>query len=144
MNCELCQKPDPETIVMLPIPRENGSLVTMGCVECAEKSTAYCKKHAHTHLGFEDGSTACVHCVEELIQTHTAQADEIRDQLMAGLPADQKEILDEDADVSANLTGSTRSIAVLRFVAAKAQRCDESINEVVRKVGEFGVGYILT
>jgi hypothetical protein len=55
-------------IVILPKRKPDGCLDTLSCLECARKSGIYCLRHNRPHLGFEDGSTACVLCVEEAVE----------------------------------------------------------------------------
>lgn len=66
-GCEICGE-DPRTLIILPIHQPNGSLITLACEECAEKSSAYCRVHHVPHQGFEDGTSACLLCIELDVQ----------------------------------------------------------------------------
>lgn len=68
MNCEICGK-DPEEYVILPKRQENGSLITMACVDCSRISGMYCLKHQTPHLGFVDDTSACRDCIEEKVHS---------------------------------------------------------------------------
>jgi hypothetical protein len=146
MNCDICKKLDPHLIVILPIHQPNGNLDTLACEECALKSKAYCKKHERPHLGFFDGTTACAWCIEEMVKEKTDQAEEIRNCLRALLPEDQLEALNDAAEMSAEVAQCTESVAVLRFLASKAKRTNETVDDVVYQITESGhssVDYIL-
>ena len=63
MRCELCGG-DPTDIALLPIQQPNGNLTTIACISCAEETGTYCLRHGRPHLGFEDGTHACIACIE--------------------------------------------------------------------------------
>ncbi len=134
MKCELCKKPNPKLIVLLPLRQSNGNLDTMACEECAKKSIAYCKKHQRPHIGFIDGTTACPWCVEELVTANTDKAANIYRSLQVGLPPEQVDDLEELAELGAQVAGCSDSIAILRLVASKALRTNQKVEEVVRTV----------
>jgi len=68
MRCEICRK-DPETIVLLPLKQPDGRYNTFACMECSLESGHYCGKHDRPNLGFEDGTSACIKCVEEIVES---------------------------------------------------------------------------
>lgn len=136
MKCDICEKPDPQMIVILPLRQADGKLDTLACEECARKSKAYCKKHLRPHQGFMDGSTACLWCIEELVQANKDSAVDIRDRLWEALPSHEVEDLNDAAEISADVTDSSESVAILRFIASKAKRSNQGIGEVIYEITE--------
>lgn len=67
MRCEICGQ-DPEMIVLLPKRQPDGRLNTLACESCSKESGMYCQKHQRPHLGFEDETTACISCIEEMLE----------------------------------------------------------------------------
>ncbi len=144
MKCDICKKPNPELLIILPIHQADGRLDTIACEKCAKESKAYCKKHRRPHQGFIDGTTACLQCIEELVKVNKDDATSIRDRVREALPRDQVEDLNDAAEISAEVTGSSESIAVLRFIASKAMRSNQTIEEVINEITEsHSVDYIL-
>ena len=145
MKCELCGK-DPRVIVILPRRQANGKLDTLACEACAKKSGAYCKKHDRPHVGFMDGTTACIYCIEELVKANESKAVGIYSRLRDGLSSDQLEYLGDAAETSSEVMRCSASVAVLRFIASKALRTNQTIDEVIFQVtesGRYSVDYIL-
>ncbi len=136
MNCDICGKQDLKWIVILPIHQSDGKLDTVACDGCARRSKAYCNKHWRTHQGFMDGSTACIYCVEELVKAHKDSAEVVRNRLVEALPPDEAEKLYNAATISAGIMDSIVSVAVLRFIASKAFRSNQSLEEVTREIVE--------
>jgi len=146
MNCDLCKKPDPKFLVILPLRQTDGKLDTLVCEDCAKKSKAYYQKHERPHLGFMDGSTACIYCVEELVEANKDNAIEIRDRVRATLPMDQLEELDDTAECAAEISKCSKSVAILRFIASKAMRSHQTVEKVIYQITKSGlhdVSYIL-
>lgn len=67
MKCEMCGR-DPDLIVLLPKKQPGGNLVTLACEGCSNKSGMYCQKHGQPHIGFEDETTACMRCIEDIVR----------------------------------------------------------------------------
>lgn len=136
MKCELCKKKDPKTMYILPLHQKDGKLDTMACEGCAKKSTAYCLKHDRIHQGYMDGTTACLSCVNELVQSEREIYGEwqIFQDIMVALDKNDAAQLDELADISASIVGDDRAMALLRFLASKACRNGLKVEEVTRRV----------
>ena len=135
-KCEICGQADPRIMFILPLLRANGNLNTMACEGCAKKSSAYCLKHDCQHTGFIDGSTACLRCIQELVESKKDEAPNIRDRLRQGLAPDQAEDLDDAAGLSAELNGSSESVAILRFLASKAMRTNQTVEDIIHLIAE--------
>ena len=56
-------------MVILPVrgKRFNIRPITVACQECSLTSERYCNIHMTPHMFYEDETTACVDCVEELV-----------------------------------------------------------------------------
>ena len=76
MNCEKCEK-DANLLVILPLHRPDGCLNTIACLECAKKSGVYCLKHKKPHLGFDDGTTVCIYCIEAEVEQHRVELTDL-------------------------------------------------------------------
>ncbi len=133
MKCELCGK-DPIKLLLLPLHQPDGKLCTFTCEECARKSSAFCCKHNKIHQGFSDGSTACLSCVEELVQTRKEYALRIWASILPLLPSFEKEWLQEACELSSLVTNDGEEIAILRFIACKALRSNCSVEDVLTDI----------
>jgi len=133
MTCELCGK-DPNVVMLLPLHQPDGKLCIMVCEECGKASSAYCTDHETIHQGFMDGSTACIPCIEKLVSEHSHQAEEMYSALKRGLPELLWDVLDEVAEVSSDLTSSPKEISILRFLATKAKRSGEPVEDILAHV----------
>jgi len=134
MKCELCGKDIGDIIVSLPLKRADGSLNTLACLKCAENSSVYCKKHGRPHLGFIDKTTACMHCIEEMVVENRNKEINIWDDLRRKLPTEEFERLLEWATISSSITGNSRKTCILRAIATKAKGSNQSIEEVLGKI----------
>ena len=149
MKCEICGKPDPKLLIILPLHQADGRLDTIVCEECARKSKAYCLRHQRPHLGFMDGSTACIHCIEELVRDNMDVKSEIMDRVCDALPRDQAADLVEAAEAVSSVMRCSESQSILRFVATKAMRSFKAIGSVIEEIervsksGRNGVNYLL-
>jgi len=130
MTCEECGK-ETNRLVILPLKSANGNLNKIVCLDCAKKSPAYCKKHQSPHLGFMDGSTACVKCIEALVESEMPTAESTLNFLKANLPPKEFENLLEWADQP--LVGPQET-CVLRFLATKALRSNKTVSDVLWKI----------
>jgi hypothetical protein len=144
MKCELCGNDIGEIPVSLPLKKADGSISTMACLKCAEKSPAYCKKHERPHLGFFDDTTACIYCIEEMVTENRKKEVSIANDLRQKLPPKEFMRLLEWANESSFVTGSSGETCILRAIATKAKRSSQSIKEVLEKIIETkSIEYIL-
>ena len=135
MKCELCGRTSDDTLVILPIKKADGCLNTIACLECAESSSAYCKRHERPHLGFiGDDTTACAICIEEMVTEKKPIEMSIFSTLQQKLPEEELNHLLEWATLSASITGNSEATCILRAIITKALRTKESVEEVAEKV----------
>ncbi len=145
-KCEICGLKDPRLIYILPLKQANGSLITIACEKCAKASSAYCKTHDMQHVGFMDGTTACMKCIDEMVTAHTKNAETIMTRLLGRLSEEEVEELTESAEISAGITGSSEAVAIVRFISTKAVRTGTKFNEVFESVatGVKPISHILS
>lgn len=138
MKCEICGKKPPLYIMLLPIRKDDGDLETMACEECGRKSTAFCLKHNAIHQGFDDGSTACIKCINKMVETNTGSALDTKKKIFMSLHPDEQSRLRQAADMSSSFTGDTIEISVVRFIASKAKRSLQPFERVVNEILQSG------
>lgn len=133
MNCEICEKDVGHVMVVLPIRQVDGKLNTLTCLECAQKSGAYCDKHHRPHMGFAgDDTTACALCIEEMVAAEEGRGKEIFLAVKNGLPVRELQTLLSWADYSKLVTDELNYFKpCLRALATKACRTGQSIDEVL-------------
>lgn len=68
MECEICGETVAD-LAIIPIKQENGSLITLACIKCAKDKGMFCTRHNRPHIGFEDGTHACILCIEEEVES---------------------------------------------------------------------------
>lgn len=144
MKCEICGKDIGNIVVMLSLRQTDGKLDTQACFECARKSRAYCKKHEAPHMGFEDKTTACKLCIEEIVAQKRNDAGKgfaavpetarIFCLLRETLPKEEFEGLTDEATLVGQITGSAMDLTIIRFIATKALRTGQSFEAVLEKV----------
>lgn len=133
MKCKLCGS-DPTILTLLPLHQPDGKFCTYVCDECAKKSSAYCRKHMKIHQGFTDGSTACLICVEEMVQSRKSYAIPIWGSILPILSPLEKEWLRSAYELSSVVTGDAEEISILRFIACKAIRSNCSVEDVLTDI----------
>lgn len=143
-NCEICRKTT-DTIVSLPIKREDGSLNTLACESCSKESSAYCNKHSSVHIGFADNTSACVNCIENIIDNDALQ---IYESFSKSLEGTQKEFeileeLNEWASISSQITGDPKWISIVRSIVTVSERKAISVDDVIEKTLEKGSIFLL-
>lgn len=135
MRCELCGRDIGNEIVLLPIKRSDGALSSMACLNCAQSSSAYCKRHERPHLGFlGDDSTACVCCIEELITEKQNEEVLVFTKILEAIPPEEKKHLLEWAITVARIKHEREATSVLRAVVTKALRLKKTVEEMAAQV----------
>ena len=135
MICQLCGKDIGDTIVLLSLKRTDGALSTLACLNCAESSSAYCRKHSRPHLGFmDDNSTACILCIEEIVAQKENEEVFIFDKILEAIPLEEKKRLLDWATAIASIKHEREATSVLRAVVTKALRQGKTIEEMVVQV----------
>jgi len=122
MNCEICGVKEPAVLALLPIPKEDGSLNTIVCEKCLEKSTAYCQKHRQIHLGFADGTTVCPHCVDEMKARTRHLAESLQDRIRQVSKPDEFEEVSEHVKGASYIMNWSADEALHHFLITKAMR----------------------
>jgi len=133
MSCEICGK-DSEEIVILPIKKQDGNLCTLACLECARKSSVYCKKHNRPHMGFEDGTSACIVCVEEMLVKIKSKKDKVWESFKKELPLIEVLRLLDWAEFSAFCTKDPKEVCILRTIITRALRFNKSPEEILQEI----------
>jgi len=136
MKCEICGDLDPRLIILLPLHQSDGKLDTMACEACATKSTVYCVKHNRPHQGFRDGTTACLHCVEELVKENISRVFDIQSEVLENLSDEERNRLTDAIDIPSEIMNCSSWDTILRFVACKALRMHYNIDEIVALIRE--------
>ncbi len=142
--CEHCED-ELEVINMLPIKRENGSLITITCTPCAEETNAFCKKHEMSHIGFDDESTACGYCIEERVEVEWKEvsgnffkevnSSENREEILA--------LIDEWNSKASRATRQPLEINLARVIIARSERLRVGTDEVIKQTCEEDAVVIL-
>lgn len=139
-GCEICGK-DPEVIVLLPKARGNDKLTS--CVPCAIKSGLYCEKHQRPHIGFEDGLSACLLCINEESKRREETGGELLQTLRPLLRRGEREGLDGWLESTMEITGSSEGHCFMRAVVGKALRLNEPIETIqIRIIEERSIRFI--
>jgi len=112
------------------------------------KSGVFCIKHDRIHLGFEDRSTACELCIEELISCRsTEDLRQISHDAVGCLNPDDGSVEEFRQAVETALPSADGSgpMVILRFIAAKAVRTGQTIEAVLlQMVQNRSAKYILS
>jgi hypothetical protein len=132
-GCEICLN-DSDTLVILPIHQPNGSLITIACEKCAEKSSAYCKIHHSPHRGFEDGATACKMCIDNKVEKYSEEIAEkfkmIVDRMeSSNLLPFTKWLIDVQ-----ELTGENENICIARAIITYMERKNITLNHILHDI----------
>lgn len=134
MKCENCGKEDCNKFVLLPHRSEDKGLVNIVCVDCAENSSAYCKKHEKPHIGFFDRSTACLTCIEETVEQKRSEGFNVWEILKEELPKEELLRLIEWAEFSAFAIRDIEEKCMIRAVVTKALRTNNEIENVIGEI----------
>lgn len=137
LKCNACGKEvNEDEFVVLSVEKTDGNSISIICFDCAENSPKYCEKHKRHHLGFMDGSTACLSCIEETIAQKESEGFNVWGLFKKKLPAKEVFWLLDWADFSALITGNSKERCILWAVVTKALRNNQKIVEVIREVLE--------
>ena len=134
MYCEICDEEKSSLIIILPIKQTDGKLNTLACLDCAEKSSAYCIKHKLPHLGYEDGTTACKLCIDELVNCELGAGAAVLRASLNKLPVREINRLSLWATDVARIINGDKESCILRAFATKALREKITIREVMVRV----------
>ncbi len=133
MRCEL-RNHEADHLVLLPIHQPDGSSITTACLEHARESGAFCNTHEEPHLGFMDGTHACVRCIEDEVAQSTYLASSFAKVIRDRLSRDDLIELTEWSSVSSETNGSTEDVCILRAVITTAHRLGITDQEVIQEI----------
>lgn len=131
MHCELCGK-EPQTFVLMPIRGKRGALETIGCMPCAISRGVYCEKHDRPHLGFEDGTHACVVCIEHDVIANYGWVVELEDRIQQDFSEREQVEVEEYLESVSFLPDRGRNL--LRPIATLARRGGKPFREMFELV----------
>ncbi|OGD62004.1 hypothetical protein A2215_04555 [Candidatus Berkelbacteria bacterium RIFOXYA2_FULL_43_10] len=138
MVCEICGVDAVSAI--LPIHQPNGSLITLGCLDCARTQGVWCDRHNSPHIDLGDGH-GCLRCIE--VETQSTAGTDYLVRLKAELPVESYEELIEWVQTSGAVSGSDRETALRRFVITRAHAHGITVEEVIeRVVGEQSADFL--
>ncbi len=135
MSCEICLAEDIDLTVVLPIKKDDGSLITMACLKCAEKSDHYCKDHERPHIGFEGSNeTACLACIDWVVSQNKSKAAGVLAEFREVLPPDHLDRLQEWGEMVAGAIGDSLENCCIRALATKAARLNIDVDQMMERV----------
>lgn len=142
--CECCGD-ETEDVNILPIKRSDGALNTLACTPCAEETSAFCKVHEMPHLGFEDESTACAHCINSRVVN---EWNEVSENFFKEVDSSEnsEEILGLIDEWNAHASKATRQpleVNLARAIITRSERLHVEPEEVIKQTCEEGVSVIL-
>lgn len=134
MDCERCGK-DAEVLNILPIPQEDGKLDMITCTNCAKELGVYCSKHDSPHAGFEDGSSACLHCVEEKVAEKGKEiVNSFREKVLtAGVGPGKLAPLGNWILETSEMTGFDPDVVLARGIITVAERLKIDTDEITQR-----------
>ena len=133
MKCENCGEEDCNEFVLLPGKVGDRNSTGIACIDCAENSSAYCKEHKKPHIGFFDGSTACLTCIEGAVEKKKSEGFNVWKILKEELPKEEILRLIEWAKFSAFISRDIQK-CMIRAVVTKALRSHKEIKDVIREI----------
>ena len=142
--CEHCED-ETEVLNILPIKRANGSLITLTCTPCAEKTSAFCKEHERPHMGFDDESTACRLCINERVE---AEWEEVSESFFKEVNSGENReeiltLLDEWNTDASRITHQPLEKNLARAVITRSERLHVGTDKVIKQACEEGAAIIV-
>ncbi len=113
------------------------------CLACGIEAGVYCEKHDVPHQGFDDGSTACLECIDEEVQLKLGRRTGIGRLIERSLPPEEFAILKKAARGAGHIWRCGWREALLRLVVSKAQRIREEFVVAVSNLIEDGTAEFL-
>jgi hypothetical protein len=144
LRCEL-KDHEADDIAPLPIRKPNGDLQTFACLEHAKELGFFCEAHQRIHLGFDDGSHACVVCIEEKVEKADPRIGPwYWGLLKKHLSEDEFTMILAEALEAHDETMEHPTKLLLRWIITAAERHGKLDQEIVQEVIDSGsVGLIL-
>lgn len=159
MKCEMCGR-DPELIVLLPKKQPGGKLNTFACKGCSIESGMYCQKHQRPHMGFNDETTACMLCIEDIVErdgeriagifaaavSQSDKASEIQQAIQNWLERINSilpSVSLSELPLVVRFLETPHALNIARAVVTYSQRMRITPEEVIKRVAKDGAGVIL-
>lgn len=133
MKCEICGE-EKDQLILLPIKKEDGSLDTLACYNCAIHTKEFCLHHDNPHIGFSDNTTVCLHCVEETLEFVAGKASVIFERLQLVLADEEWQELLAHIGPFSEASGISLELALLRLVVMKSLRVGLTIEEILELI----------
>lgn len=138
-DCEVCRK-STNILNIIPQKRDDGSLITLACTECATKSGMFCTDHERPHIGFEDDTTACLSCIEEEV---AQKGGEISLIFFGEITKSTKKeeiirAMENYVETTSIITESPKIHCVARAIVTAALRSGRSTDEVISQTAQEG------
>jgi len=130
--CKECGR-DSYVIVIVPCGKGSGPYVMELCMKCAIRSGKYCVSHEVAHIGYSDGTTACIICVHDIVAEKMSSADGYLERITDNIDGDDLESLDDWLDMVGPIYGG-RPRALLSALAARSLRTGVTVDEVTERI----------
>jgi hypothetical protein len=131
MRCENHGCTDPGREIYL-VPGAGTVLMRFLCLPCCRQLGLYCDKHDLSHVRFEDGSHACIPCIEDDVQANSQCAQDHYNALASYLPLDEWTKLDDWADTVGGIMGDPgKEVTILRALLTRAHRTGADLDMIV-------------
>lgn len=117
------------------------------CVSCGISRGVYCVKHSITHMGFNDGTTACRDCINQEVKVGVQgqRQREVASQIEISLDREEFQDLQRVAEPVADVRGCDQKTVLLYFAVTKAHRLRKSLEETLDLLRQEGkAAFLLT
>lgn len=132
-NCEFCGI-DAEVLCLLPIHQPDGRLDKFACHACAITSGVYCVNHDTPHHGFNDGTHACLNCIEDLTQDLVRRYPAMSSKVQGCVSAYMYERWRSWCVTAADVMRCNQNEAVCRAMATLAMRTATTSEELLERL----------
>lgn len=123
MNCEICGADS--SLVILPIHKPGGSLITLACIDCARVSGHYCMTHDTAHTDYTDGGSACAECLRERMAVEESTVGNKLSTIRESLEGEALYLFDNVITMMAGRFGSeSRALSYLLSLRSLQQKTD--------------------
>lgn len=132
MQCQApgCKDPDQDLLYNVPGRQFDGALSATTCRDCGVRLGIICETHNFPHLGFDDDTTACIKCVQEIIEECTiSQIQNTWRTLQEKIPKSAWNDLHED-----NYFAVSDPLMLLHCIATRAMRNKTTIDVIVKQI----------
>lgn len=113
------------------------------CVDCGKTAGVYCQEHEVPHQGFDDGTTACLLCINVTMRLNFEDRNEIARSIEISLPPEEFEELKIAAEKAGNVSYCDWQMELLRLAVYKSHRRRESLAATIGNLIEEGTAAFL-